>query len=285
MVGYEAVFALFCALRKAAVSSVVARCSWTLAMYLYGYDGRLLGLIEIYQMYEWVNWANFIRKTLKTTNNLQTNTILPIKTKSGKYFKLNSQFVKVILDLQDAQERVFYMTLIQCSFFLRWVEYTLVNKNKYQSFLQGMVKLSLVVLIGILLLSCILDFIFWCTRSKHTTWRLVVTYTASCLQESGVFKLISNSSLKDVSLQLKSPEDVILQAKSFEDVKLQTSSIRIALELWLHQQRALLIDIRFVMVVLELAVCYALRLFLHLPYFLRVVHELYNFEEHALVDF
>ena len=273
MVGYEAVFALFCALRKAAVSSVVARCLWTLAMYLYGYDGRLLGLIEIYQMYEWVNFA---RTMPTTTNNVQPNTILTIETNSRKYFKLNSQFVKVILDLQDALERLVYLTLIQWSFVLRWVEYTLVNKNKYQSFLQGMVKLSLVVLIGILLLSCILDFIFWCTRSKHTMWRLVVTYS---------FKLISNSSLKDVSLQLKSPEDVILQAKSFEDVKLQTSSIRIALELWLHQRKALLIYTSFLMVVLELAVCLALHLFLHLLYFLRLLHELYNIEEHALVDF
>ena len=69
-----------------------------------------------------------------------------------------------------------------------------------------MANVSAVVIAGILLLSCILDFIFWLTSSKHTTARLVYYCVAKmderCLQGGDEFKFVSIKSLEDIKLQI-----------------------------------------------------------------------------------
>ena len=74
-------------------------------------------------------------------------------------------------------------------------------------------NVSAVVLAGMLLLSCILDFIFWLTSLKHTTVRLVHYCIAMvcerCLQGGDEFKFVSIKSIEDIKLQAKSLEVVI----------------------------------------------------------------------------
>ena len=200
MVGFQAVFALLCAIYtticKRAVLSVVRRCSCSLMLYLYVSSDRLdlMILILIMLMYEIV--AMHRRGNRLLERNKQTNAQYlqaTLETTSNKYLELHCQQIKLCLDCEDHMER--YFCLVVSSHPID------IDVGRAAERPLSEVKVYVVVVAGILLLSCILDFVFWLARSKQTTTRLVVYCIAMVrhyLQRGDEFKYVSIQSLEDV---------------------------------------------------------------------------------------
>ena len=273
MVGFQAGFALLCAIyttiSKRAVLSVVRRCSWSLILYVYAYHDRMLDLLVIICIYELVNIYSRSKKDVVMPQKTYSQDLYTRKkTTSNKYLELCSQRLKLCLDCEDLLERFFYFSLL-CSFANEEIWKRPGNDTNLPL---SKVKVS-VVIAGILLLSCILDFVFWLTSSKHATVRLLHHCLAMvrkrCLLAMGIINSVEYYffpiiSLEDVSLEAKSLEDRVYENRSFDQ------RIRV-LNLYNLYQTEVNYSI-LVLGVLYVAVWFVLPLCIHLKYWLDMLY-------------
>ena len=268
MVGFQAVFALLCAIYtticKRAVLSVVRRCSWSLILYLCPSYDRISDLLMIIYLYEYVNAYSRIKKI--NSQDLQQATL---ETTSKKYSERYSQWLKLSLDCEDVLETVVYLILLS-SCAAEQIGEGAVNE-------EAAANVSAVVLAGILLLSCILDFIFWLTSSKHTTTRPVLYFLAMvherCLQGGNKFKFVLFNWFGDTKLEAKSPEDVIENGCFDQQLGV--------LKMWHFQVHYSV----WISGVLYVPVWFGLLLCIRLAYWSgMLLYELYYLEEYVLVS-